>query len=725
MKDTMVTALMNMARKTYHMLPVEPNRRMAIQSLFYKKFPFLFSSTQSFQIWKSKQAALESQATKQYALQSKLHARRLDGSLQEFKFPTIENPIATIIVPVYGQIGYTLNCLLSLACLNSKFSFEVIVVDDASPDDTLERLNTIDGLRVVANKNNLGFIRSCNKGAEEARGSFLVFLNNDTEVLAGWLDALIVTFTNFPTVGLVGSQLLYSNGRLQEAGNILWNDATGMNFGRLEDPVQPAFNYVRDVDYCSGASIAIRRELFKQLGGFDERYIPAYYEDADLAFAVRESGYRVLYQPASQLLHFEGITSGTDLASGVKSHQAANRLKFLEKWAYALSKHRRPGESIFLERDRLVRGRILIVDEATPTPDQDSGSLDAFLVQKTLLQLGYKVVFAPDNLQILHGYTEQLQQIGVECLYEPYVPTLKDYLKLHGKNFNFVILNRAQAAHGNINNIKRYCPQAKVIFNTVDIQHIRQEREAALTGSSEMAECAKRLREIEFELMNICDMTIVISEVEAQILHQQNPNLRLTVMPFMREIPGCKRSFAERKDIVFLGGFDHAPNVDAVEYFVNEIWPHVHRSLPDVRFLIIGSKMTRQIESLQSHPNVVCVGFVEDLAEYFDYCKLSVVPLRFGAGIKGKIGTSASFGVPTVATTIAVEGMGFIHGKNIVVVDDPLTFADYVVELYQNEKLWNELSENSIAHIDGQYSLAMGKQRLENLLNGLGGIPLG
>jgi glycosyltransferase involved in cell wall biosynthesis len=301
------------------------------------------------------------------------------------------------------------------------------------------------------------------------------------------------------------------------------------------------------------------------------------------------------------------------------------------------------------------------------------------------------------------------------------VPTLKSYLKSYGKAFDFVILNRAQAAYGNIKNIKRYCPNAKVIFNTVDIQHLRQEREAALTGSAEMARQAKRLREIEFELMRQSDMTIVISEVEAALLHSQDPKLRLTVMPFMREIPGCRHSFSERKDIVFIGGFDHTPNVDAVGYFVNEIWPLVRASLPDVQFLIIGSKMTDKIKALESHEGIVVVGYVENLAEYFDYCKLTVVPLRFGAGIKGKIGTSASFGVPAVATSIAVEGMGFVHDEHILVADDPATFAELVVKLYQDEPLWLRLSQSSLARINEQYSLAAGKQRLAALLGAVGG----
>ncbi len=717
MKSTLSKAMLNIARAAYHLLPFAPNRRMAIQSLFYRNLPFLFSGTQSFQIWKSRQAVWGSQANAKEIGFFLPQTECFDNAMQALRLPKAENPAVSIIVPVYGQIDYTLNCLRSLVKLTSNISFEVIVVDDCSLDDTQDKLANIEGLHYIVNEANLGFIRSCNKASKQARGEFLVFLNNDTEVLPGWLDALIGTFSNFQKVGLVGSKLLYPDGRLQEAGGIIWNDGTGLNVGRFEAPEKPEFNYVRDVDYCSGASIAIRRELFEFVGGFDSRYIPAYYEDTDLAFEVRNAGYRVLYQPFSQLIHYEGMTSGTDIDSGIKSYQGLNRLKFKEKWVDELTAHGKPGGSVFLQRDRVVCGRILIVDEATPTPDQDSGSLDAFLVQKTLIELGYKVTFAPDNLLIHPGYTQNLQKIGVECLYEPYVTTLKSYLKSHGKDFDFVILNRAQAAFGNFKNIKQYCPQAKIIFNTVDLQHLRHEREAALTGSVEMAKQAKRMRGIEFELMRKSDMTIVISEAEAALLHQQEASLRLTVMPYMREIPGCGHIFSERKDIVFIGGYDHSPNIDAVEYFVKDIWPQIHALLPEVRFLMIGSKMPEQIKALERHDGVFAIGYVENLAHYFDYCKISVVPLRFGAGIKGKIGTSASYGVPSVATTIAVEGMGFVDGEHILVSDDPADFAALVVKLYQDEALWNRLSQACLAKVDEQYSLKAGKKRLDKLLN--------
>lgn len=706
--------------KVFRKLPCSAKQMEILQNIFFARFPGVFAADIAFRLWEIDKYQLRSKEIIRRRIDSLTQSSIEDKRLYAISLPVSENPYVSIIIPVYGQINYTLNCLFSLTKSKTKYSFEVIVVNDCSTDDTQEKLHLVDGVRVLANATNLGFIRSCNKAAKSAKGSYLVFLNNDTEVMEGWLDGLIDCFAAFPDAGLVGSKLLYTAEYLQEAGVLLWDDATGFNIGRLANPDHPEYNYVRDVDYCSGASIAITRELFEHLGGFDERYVPAYYEDSDLAFAVRDKGYRVLYQPTSEVIHYEGITSGKTIDSGIKAHQASNRLVFLEKWASQLAHHKKPGDWTALARNRAARAQVLIIDATTPTPDQDSGSLDAYYLQKTLLELGYSVTFVPENFLKLDGYTESLQQHGIKCIYAPHVPTLKAYLEQSGAAFDLVILTRAMTAHGAFKLVKRYCPKAKIIFNTVDVHYLRLERQAALIGSEDIAKEAKLVREIELNLMCACDTSIIISEAEAELLRQEHPGLRLTVMPYMREIPGCKNPFSVRKDIIFIGGFEHAPNIDAVDYFVQDIWPLVRSALPDARFLIIGSKMPDAIKCLDHHPGIEVVGYVKDLSEYFDHCKLSVIPLRYGAGIKGKIGTSASFGVPCVATSIAAEGMGLTDGEHVLIADTPERFAEQVIRLYRDERIWNTLSQSSMSLIHEKYSLDAGKRRLEAMLCAVG-----
>src|SRR5216110_1651761 len=244
------------------------------------------------------------------------------------------------------------------------------------------------GVVYLRNATNSGFITSCKRGAEAARGKYLVFLNNDALVRPGWLTALLDTFAEQPGTGIVGSKLIYPDGRLQEAGGIIWRDASGWNYGKFDDPEKPEYNYLREVDYCSAAALMIRKSLFQKLGAFDAKYAPAYYEDTDLSFKVRKAGYKVLYQPLSEVIHYEGVTGGTDLATGTKKHQDINRSTFAETWAAELITKPANGDVAFMSQAPPGRKNILVIDHHIPVPDKDSGSLRMFQILKLLHQLG-------------------------------------------------------------------------------------------------------------------------------------------------------------------------------------------------------------------------------------------------------------------------------------------------------------------------------------------------
>ena len=217
--------------------------------------------------------------------------------LQPLCFIERENPQVSIIIPVYNQAEYTYNCLRSIQETCRGLSYEVILADDNSTDDTQRLGEKVEGLHIVRNPENLRFLRNCNNAAKQARGEFLVFLNNDTVVHENWLQSLLNLMEERPDCGLAGSKLVFADGTLQEAGGIVWNNANAWNYGRGQDPENAEFNYLKEVDYISGCSIMIRASLWNEIGGFDERFAPAYCEDSDLAFEVRAHGFKVLYQP--------------------------------------------------------------------------------------------------------------------------------------------------------------------------------------------------------------------------------------------------------------------------------------------------------------------------------------------------------------------------------------------------------------------------------------------
>jgi O-antigen biosynthesis protein len=278
----------------------------------------------------------------------------------------------------------------------------------------------VPGVRFFRHEKAQGFIRSCNDGAKTARGAYVLMLNNDTEVSSGWIDELLYVFEHFNDVGMAGAKLLYPNGQLQEAGGIVWNNGDPWNYGREGNPREPRYNYTRQVDYLSGACVMLRKALWDELRGFDERYVPAYFEDADLAFRVRERGLKTFYTPFSQVIHFEGISSGKSVTSGAKRFQEVNRPKFKARWSRAFKNNGAIGRDPDLNKDRNIRFRALVIDFTTPQPDRDAGSYAAVQEIRLLQSLGFKVTFVPDNLAYLAKPTEDLQRTGVECIYAPF-----------------------------------------------------------------------------------------------------------------------------------------------------------------------------------------------------------------------------------------------------------------------------------------------------------------
>jgi len=641
---------------------------------------------------------------------------------KKLSFEHQEAPRISIIIPVHNQLEWTLRCLRAVSAAGDSESYEVIVVDDASTDQSMELLGAIPGLRLLRNDQNLGFLRSVNFGASFATGEFLVLLNNDTAPMPGWLSELRNTFENFPDAGIAGARLLYPDGRLQEAGGLIWSDGSGWNYGRLEPPERPEYSYARRTDYCSAAAIMLPRAVWEQAGGFDEAYAPAYYEDTDLAFRLRELGYETVYQPLARVIHFEGISSGTDITAGVKKHQAINRQTFNDRWSATIATHGSPEDDCFF-RGRYYRRCALVVDACTPTPDCDSGSIDTLHYLSMLVSLGMHVTFAPAH-NLLHWgrYTEELQRRGVECLYSPFVSDLPGFIRDQGRRFDLVLLFREPVATEYIRLVRAHATRAKIIYHTIDLHFLREERLAEMSGDPRLALKARRTRRNEFDDLREADHCIVVSVSERDLIARDAPDASVSHIPLGRSLPGRRATFDQRGDIVFIGGFGHPPNTDAVEYFVASIWPLVAARLPGVRFKIVGSDADDHIQSLASQ-NVEVTGYVPDLAPILESCRLTVAPIRFGAGMKGKIVTSLSYGVPCVATAMAVEGAGLVGGEHYLEANDPEEFAAAVLRLYKSSELWQHISDEGMEFCRRHFSFASVEEKFTRILADEGLLP--
>ena len=632
-----------------------------------------------------------------------------------FALPTSDAPRASIVIPIHGAFAHTLACLRALAAHPPHAAFEVIVVDDASKDDSVAKLSQVDGICLFARGSNGGFIAACNDGAKLARGDFIVFLNNDTVPQPGWLDAMRDTFGQHAEVGLVGARLVYPDGRLQEAGGVVFADGSGWNYGRNESADDCRFAYARDADYCSGAAIAFPRALLERLGGFDARYAPAYYEDTDLAFGVRAAGLRALYQPASIVVHDEGTSAGTDLSQGPKAAQVRNQSVFAHKWRDAL-RAQLPAGTIptpaLLHRDR---PQVLIVDALTPQPDRDSGSLRLVNLMRLLIAEGAHVVFLPANRSADGAYTATLQQLGVECWHAPHMAGIPAWLREHGPRFDAVMVSRHYVAAEFLPLLSRHAPRAKLLFDTVDLHYLRERRAAALSGDAVALRAALRTRTRELGLIANADATLVVSEAERELLAQDAPQATVRVLSNLHELGADGPTWAQRRDLLFVGGFRHPPNVDAVLWFAHDVFPHIRAALPDVQLHCIGGDVPAEVQALSRIDGIRIHGHVPNLQPWLDGCRISVAPLRYGAGVKGKVNQAMAHGVPVVATSPAVEGMHLVDGDDVLVADDAGAFADAVLRLHGDEALWQRIASNGRDNVARHFSLDAARETVREL----------
>ena len=639
-----------------------------------------------------------------------------DIKATDIQLPSHENPTISILIPVYCKSEYTLACLKSIADHLPKVSFEILVLDDKSPDNSAQELQKVKNIQVIVNPENLGFTKSCNYGATFAKGEYIYFLNNDTKVQAGWLDELYKTFELFPGTGVVGSKLVYPDGSLQEAGGIVWQDGSAWNFGRNQRPDLPIFNYAREVDYVSGASLMTPTKVFGELGGFNEIYAPAYCEDTDYALHARSKGYRVIYQPMSVVTHFEGVSSGTDTSSGVKSYQVRNLKLMYERWKDLLASHAPNGMNVDDEKDRRANKRVLVMEPTLLTPDKDAGSVTTFNILMLLREMDFQVTFIPeDNLLYQEKYAKLLQKVGVEVLYRPFINSVESHLKEFGSRYDLAFLFRQQVVERHIDAVKKYCPQAKMLYYTHDLHHLRMMREAELLNDEGKKADAEVMKAKELKAISQVDSTILVSSAELALLQSSVPDRKLEVFPLVYGVRGTKAGYVNRKDLVFLGAGHHPPNSDAIKFLCKEVFPHLISHMPELCLHIVGGNQSDEILGLASK-NIIVHGFVEDLSSFLDQIKVAVAPMRFGAGMKGKVCSTLGAGLPTVMSEIAAEGLGIVDKKNAIIANSVVEIVQAIVTIYNDQSLWEAISISGIRHIDELNGAHTSYQKFQSIL---------
>lgn len=644
---------------------------------------------------------------------------------------TGDAPDASIIVPVYNNILDTLLCLLTVLEAGDAATFEIIVADDGSTDATQQLVSGIGGaVRYLRQPANLGFLGNCNAAAAEARGRYLVLLNNDTLVMPQWLDHLLAPFDALEDIGFTGAKLINWDGTLQEAGGIFWQDGSAWNFGRgREDARASEFSYLHDVDYCSGAAIAVPVALWREVHGFDPLFMPAYCEDSDLAFRLRARGWRTVLAPQSEVIHHEGRSHGRDVSSGIKAYQVTNQQRLFDRWRDVLARENYPnGENVLRARDRSrARRHILVVDHYVPQWDRDAGSRTIRQFIDALLDDGWAVTFWPDNLYRDPNYAPVLQARGVEVIHGPrFAGGFARFLVEREGFYDAVLLSRPHISEKYIEDVRRLT-SARIVYYGHDV-HFQRMIAQRDNGDATVGDAAiEAQRRQELDICTRSDAFLYPSHEEAELMGGlvSSSALAMSVPAYSFPQPATEAArkalatLSKRRrdvaDLLFVGGFAHTPNVDGIIWFCNEVLPILRDEGLNCKLRIVGSNPKATIWGLE-RSDVEVLGFVSDeqLAELYREASVVVAPLRYGAGVKGKVVEAMANGVPVATTNVGAQGLEGADGF-LFIGDTPEALAG-AIKAALNPDAARSHATAALDYVENHYSPAAIRAALRTAL---------
>lgn len=596
-----------------------------------------------------------------------------------------DDPIVSLIVVGWRDAPHLTTCLGSVATGLRDIAYEVLVVlnePTASLRDQVAR--DVTGARVWVFRSNLGFGGAVNYAAAHASGEFLLLINDDSIIESGYLAPLIDIMRRRQRCAIAGTTYLHPDGSLQEAGSVIWQDGTTSAVG---DGRSVGYMYFeRKVDYCSGGSVLIRKSVWDELGGFDERYYPAYYEDVDLCLRAAAHGWEVWYEPLASLRHIRSASSGASFRALLG---ARGLHTFRERWADVLAEQCAPGQvesAVWQAMGHPIR--VLVIDDLVPQAVLGSGygrMLDA--LASLAADDSLHVAFHPRMGDATPS--DVLATLGIRGIAD-----LESHLATPDVSYEVVVVSRPHNAEIFRPLLAERLPDAEIIYDAEALFHRRILMQTNRCNDASEREAlqaeASRMRELEVELAQWADRTVCISEVEAAILRAKTSKPVEVVEPWLSAPTPTTADFTMREHIGFVAGWSAgpgSPNADGLVWFAKYVLPKVRAAVPTCRLLVTGQNPPDDV-SWMAGTAVEFVGSVPNLWGFYNGLRAVVSPTRIGAGVKLKTVESIQYGVPVVSTSEGASGLPVRLRAAVWEADDPDDFARVLISLVTDLVAW-------------------------------------
>jgi O-antigen biosynthesis protein len=623
--------------------------------------------------------------------------------------PRSSDPVVSIVVITYNQPELVYGCLASVAETlgASDLAVEVIVLDNGSKRETLRVLAQVSGANVIYSDTNLHFVRGVNRAAKDARGRHLLLLNSDAQLLPGTLEAAVRTLESASDIGAVGARIVLPDETLQEAGSIIFSDGGCGGYGRGRPACDGEFMFRRDVDYCSGAFLLTPRALWEKLRGFDERYVPCYYEETDYCVRLWESGHRVVYEPDAVILHYEFGSSSMAQGTG---WQGANLGKFRERHASFLARQPAWDTPHLDARSRPSDAmRVLVIEDRVPHVRCGGGYPRANALLRELAAAGARVTLYP-TAEAEEHWPEVRGSVDptVEIIVQGSAYALAEFMRERRGHYDAIIVCRPHNMESYIDALKRVPDFAADAAAFYDAEALFSPREAVrreVEGVATKPGQAERELAEEIALTRAAHAVISVSPQERAVLERHGVERSWTLGHAIVPRP-TPAPFAARSGFVFLGALydDRSPNADSLRWFAAEILPRIRALVGSpVRLAIVGGVEAASIGALA--PDAFdLVGVVDDIATVFDRYRVMVAPTRIAAGIPHKVHEAAALGVPVVTTDLIGSQLGWTPGRDVLASSDPAEFAKLCVQLHEDATMWERLRESALERVRAECS---------------------